>query len=828
MSGIFDTGDLRHTFAQLSLRTKLLVTVIPSMVLILAVTGYATYRISSSFIETALERTVRIQNMATAQALTERLDQCRKSLLLFSQAPFSPEAMQDFLAKQEALGGPLFREFAFLPSGPEAPVFFLTRDTESLRVPPERIREIRPNPILAVEKALGLAPGEVWISPVITAEYPAIGAGDGAKRTAAPVIRMVTPCDGGARGRGLLVLGLDARDLRNLLSLYNSPESPLRAFARSGEVRYHYLFDLDGWILLQSGDPARGEDDLATYLARSGYEGTLGRAHLPMAFRPNEVFHQFWEMLVDVKEAKNGGFIGTNGDSGDPGGARNYFQAYAPVYFTPLQGQPPQVYAGLAFIDRSKLTLAAGYKHLDVMFLITLLTIASVAGMVFFLSKAITSPILRLAQAVGEADLSGNIQEIDMPASGYETNVLKRAVNKMLAALSLQIEEIRIRDQAIHDQSLSQRVPAGETSPEQDARPNPIPGILGSGPKLEALRSDILKAARVDVDVLILGETGTGKQLAAEAIHSLSGRANKPFISINCGALDENLLLDTLFGHVKGAFTEAKTDRKGAFLEADGGTLFLDEIQSASPKVQQALLRAVAMRKIKPLGSDSEIGVDVRLVAATNADLTELIDRRLFREDLYFRLKVITLQTPALREHKENIPALAQAYLRQAESLVNKQGLALSRGALEKMKAYSWPGNIRELINCITRAAVMAEGDLILAEDVRLEDDGRAPLPGEALRVRPSPGGELRPPAPLESLEELVPTGVRLTPRQQKVLPLVAARGEVTRSAYQEIAGGDLPSRTAIYDLQDLVKKGVLRREGRGPATRYVLNGRKA
>ena len=127
-------------------------------------------------------------------------------------------------------------------------------------------------------------------------------------------------------------------------------------------------------------------------------------------------------------------------------------------------------------------------------------------------------------------------------------------------------------------------------------------------------------------------------------------------------------------------------------------------------------LRAVAMRKIKPLGSDSEIGVDVRLVAATNADLTELIDRRLFREDLYFRLKVITLHTPALREHKENIPALALAYLRQAESLVNKQGLALSRGALEKMKAYSWPGNIRELINCITRAAVMAEGDLILAD----------------------------------------------------------------------------------------------------------------
>ena len=826
MPGAIDAKDLRHLFANLSLRAKLMVTVIPCVVLILAVTGYATYRISNNFIENALERSVRIQNMATAHALTERLDLCRKALLLFSQTPPTPESMQDFLAKQATLDGPLFREFFFLPTGPNAPIFFLTRDGENLRVPPERIREIRPNPILAVEKAQGLAPGEVWISPISTAEYPAIGEGERAKRTAAPVIRLATHCDG-PHGHGTLVLSLDARDLRNVLSLYNSQASPLRAFSRSGEIRYNYLFDLDGWVLLQSGDPDRAEDDLATYLARSGYEGTLGRAHLPMAFRPNETFHYFWAMVADVKEAKSGGYIGINGEYGEPG-MRNYFLAYTPVYFTPVQGQPPQVYAGLAFQDRSQLTLAAGYKHLDVMFLITLLTIVAVGGMVFFLAKAITSPILRLAKAVGEADLSGTIQEIDLPASGYETNVLKRSVNKMLAALSLQIEEIRIRDKAIHDQSLSQRVAMGEATSGADALPNPIPGILGSGPKLEALRSDILKAARVDVDVLILGETGTGKQLAAEAIHNLSGRANKPFISINCGALDENLLLDTLFGHVKGAFTEAKTDRKGAFLEADGGTLFLDEIQSASPKVQQALLRAVAMRKIKPLGSDSEIGVDVRLVAATNADLVELIDRRLFREDLYFRLKVITLHTPPLREHKENIPALAMAYLRQAESLVNKQGLALSRGALEKMKAYSWPGNIRELINCITRAAVMVEGDLILAEDVRLEDDGRAPLPADTLRVRPSPGGEVRPPTPAESLDALLPEGVRLTPRQQKVLPLLAARGEITRSDYQDLVGGDLPSRTAIYDLQDLVKKGVLRREGRGPATRYVLISRKA
>ena len=153
-----------------------------------------------------------------------------------------------------------------------------------------------------------------------------------------------------------------------------------------------------------------------------------------------------------------------------------------------------------------------------------------------------------------------------------------------------------------------------------------IPGIVGAGTKIDRLKTDVYKASQVDVDVLIIGETGTGKQLAADAIHHLSRRSAKPFISINCGELDENLLLDTLFGHVKGAFTEARGDRKGAFLEADGGTLFLDEIQTASMSVQQSLLRAIAMRKIKPLGSDREIDVDVRLIAATNLDLS-ILDR---------------------------------------------------------------------------------------------------------------------------------------------------------------------------------------------------------
>jgi Response regulator containing CheY-like receiver, AAA-type ATPase, and DNA-binding domains len=811
MTGPLFAGTLRQLFANLSIRAKLLVTVIPSVVLILAVTGYATYRISSSFIETALERTVRVQNMATAHALTRRLDQCRTALLLFSQENLSPGTMREFLAKEMTLGAPMFREFAFLPANNGPSIFLLVQDGQILRVPPERLREIRPNPILSVEKAASLEYGEVWISPVVTTEYPAIGEGDTAKRTASPVIRLVTPCDAGPAGKGLLVLSLDARDLRNLLSLYNSPKSPLWAFTRSGELRYHFLLDTDGWILLQSSDPDRADDDLATYLARSGYEGTLGRAHLPMAFRPNEVYHQFWTMVADLRDGKNGGYIGENG-GGDFSGSRTFFMAYAPIYFTPVQGEPPQIYAGLAFLDRSKLTLAAGYKHLDVMFLITLLTIAAVAGMVFFLAKAVTTPILRLAKAVGEADLTGGIQEIDLPSSGYETNLLKRAVNKMLAALRLQLEEIRIRDQAIHNQSLNQRVIDGEDAPEPGDGQNPIPGILGAGPKVEELRSDILKAARVDVDVLIIGETGTGKQLAAEAIHNLSSRTDKPFISINCGALDENLLLDTLFGHVKGAFTEAKTDRKGAFLEADGGTLFLDEIQSASPKVQQALLRSLSSRVIQPLGCDLEIPFNTRIIAATNADLEGAVREGSFREDLLYRLKVITIHTPALRNRPIDIPLLANYFMNEAAEAMNKPGTGLSRGALEKLKSHAWPGNVRELKNCITRAVAMTEDQVLQAEELLFEmQSSEHPLAQlRDFRVTPAPGAP--PPQP--------PADDGLNPRQAKALPRIRELGRISRTDYEELVGG-VASRTAQADLQDLVTKGLLRKEGKGPATRY-------
>jgi DNA-binding NtrC family response regulator len=204
--------------------------------------------------------------------------------------------------------------------------------------------------------------------------------------------------------------------------------------------------------------------------------------------------------------------------------------------------------------------------------------------------------------------------------------------------------------------------------------------------------------------------------------------------------------------------------------------------------------------------------VDVRLIVATNVDLKGLIDKGLFREDLYFRLKVITVHTPPLREQKENIPVLSRHFLGMQERLTGRAAKGVSKGALSMLVRYDWPGNVRELQNCITRAVVMAEGQLIQADDIHLDvedaDGDRAEAFLEAAAVLPADA----------------PPG--LNARQRKAFAAIAAQGQVTRGQYQALIGGNLPARTAIYDLQDLVAKGILKKTGRGPATHYVLSER--
>lgn len=217
--------------------------------------------------------------------------------------------------------------------------------------------------------------------------------------------------------------------------------------------------------------------------------------------------------------------------------------------------------------------------------------------------------------------------------------MLRDAVNDLIQRIREQMAALEMQERQLREMIMRERISLAEESDtlrlEEKELPEPLARLVGQSQAMRSFREWVIRAASVDADVLIVGETGTGKQLAAEAIHALSRKASMPFVAINCGALDENLLLDALFGHVKGAFSEAQSDRKGAFLSANGGTLFLDEIGTASLKVQQALLRVVAERKVRPLGSDTEVPVDVGLVAATNVELWDLTRRGLFREDLY-------------------------------------------------------------------------------------------------------------------------------------------------------------------------------------------------
>jgi Nif-specific regulatory protein len=231
----------------------------------------------------------------------------------------------------------------------------------------------------------------------------------------------------------------------------------------------------------------------------------------------------------------------------------------------------------------------------------------------------------------------------------------------------------------------------------------------------------VSRVAKTDSSVLILGESGVGKELFAEQIHLQSARNKEAFVRINCAALPEGLLESELFGHVKGAFTSAVQTRKGRFELADGGTIFLDEIGDLPLKLQAKLLRVIQQKTFEKVGSDVSQTVNVRILAATNKDIEDLVEKGEFRSDLYYRLNVLPLYIPPLRQRPEDIPELAQFFLKKFNRETKKSFSGFSDGAMETMLSYSWPGNIRELENCIERACVIGKDQLILAEDLLLK-----------------------------------------------------------------------------------------------------------
>jgi DNA-binding NtrC family response regulator len=265
--------------------------------------------------------------------------------------------------------------------------------------------------------------------------------------------------------------------------------------------------------------------------------------------------------------------------------------------------------------------------------------------------------------------------------------------------------------------------------------------IISASPKMESVKKMILKVARSNSTVLVRGESGTGKELIARAVHNQSPRATEMFQAVNCAAINENLLESELFGHEKGSFTGAHAEKKGLFEIADRGTLFLDEIGELDVGMQAKLLRALQERKIRRVGGTHEMNVDVRVIAATNRDLRAMVADGRFRDDLYYRINVLSIDVPPLRERREDIPVLIDYFLKKHTKNTSRLVTGLTPETKKLMNEYSWPGNVRQLESAIERAILLSEGDLITAEDLPTEvrqdvgpaSEGAFKLPAEGI-----------------------------------------------------------------------------------------------
>jgi two-component system response regulator PilR (NtrC family) len=328
--------------------------------------------------------------------------------------------------------------------------------------------------------------------------------------------------------------------------------------------------------------------------------------------------------------------------------------------------------------------------------------------MVIMITAFATVDTARKAFKLGAEDLV-------IKDAGFDVEELKVSVGKVLEKKHLRQENVLLK------RELRQR--------------NSLDNIIGRSPQMQAIYQMIETVAVTTSTVLITGESGTGKELVARAIHSTSDRAAAPFVSINCGAFTETLLESELFGYMKGSFTGANANRKGLFEAAEGGTIFLDEIGETTPAMQVKMLRVLQERNIRRVGGIEEIAVDVRVVAATNRDLSQMVEDGTFRNDLYYRISVIPIEMPPLRARRTDIRDLVRHFLEKYSAAANRPTLELAEEAMPYLESYDWPGNVRELENTIERAVALEHGRIAGLD--RRREDGGPPVGVIDRRIRP-------------------------------------------------------------------------------------------
>jgi two-component system, NtrC family, response regulator AtoC len=334
--------------------------------------------------------------------------------------------------------------------------------------------------------------------------------------------------------------------------------------------------------------------------------------------------------------------------------------------------------------------------------------------------------------------------------------------------------------------------------------------IIGQSPRMQEIYAIIEKVAGTPSTVLITGESGTGKELVATALHENSPRKGKPFIKVNCAAIPKDLMESEFFGYERGAFTGAVGSKPGRFELADGGTLFLDEIAEIPTAMQVKLLRALQESEFERVGGVRSIKVDVRVVAATNRDLLKEIEAQSFREDLYYRLNVVPIALPALRERREDVPLLVSAFIEKYNKRLSKSVKGISEEALLRLAQHTWPGNIRELENVVERTLLFCEGDQIetkdLPDELRGGEAGKTPLPSPRLRTEALPAIE----AGNASLKDIVRQATSELERDLIVKALDETGGNVTRAAtLLGISRKGLQNKMKEFGLRDPENKGA-------------------
>lgn len=362
-------------------------------------------------------------------------------------------------------------------------------------------------------------------------------------------------------------------------------------------------------------------------------------------------------------------------------------------------------------------TCSSGFHALEIMqqreldLIITDLKMPGMSGIEVLKSVRILQPDIPVILITGYASIDTAVDAMKNGAADY--------ISKPFAP-DLLLEKVRI--------ALGQRVMIlDDTGLKKDvAQQHGFHQFIGESKEMQKVYHRIMLVAATNSTVLVSGESGTGKELAARAIHDNGPRKEKPFVAVDCSSLAETLLESELFGHVKGSFTGAFQAKTGLFKVADGGTLFLDEVSNISLSTQAKLLRALQERKITPIGGTQPVPIDIHLVAATNKNLRTMANEKTFREDLFFRLNIIPIELPPLRDRKEDVPVLIRHFLKKYTVEIGKEIRGVAPDVMSFLENYSYPGNVRELENMIERAVVLAEGDIIRNEDLGLWDRGDA------------------------------------------------------------------------------------------------------